>query len=62
MIFAQQSPAVFVFVAVNAEVLPVGAVGRVVAAVAVFVVHREQVPVFMGKFPAALGANHPMDS
>jgi hypothetical protein len=48
---------VFIFVAVNAEVLPVGAISRVIPAIAVFVVHRQEVPVLIGKFPAALGAD-----
>jgi hypothetical protein len=39
-IISQESPAVFVFVAVNAEVLPVGAVRGIIPGVAVLMVHR----------------------
>jgi hypothetical protein len=39
-VIAQESPAVFVFVAINAEVLPVGAVGGIIMVVAVLMVHR----------------------
>ena len=39
-IIAQESAAVFVFVAVDAEVLPVGAVRGIIQVVAVLMVHR----------------------
>ena len=60
-IIPEKSPAVLIFVAVNAEILPIGAVGGIVKGIAVLVVHRQQLPVFLGEFPAALGADHPVD-
>jgi hypothetical protein len=39
-IVAETFPAVFVLVAVNAEIFPVGAVYGVVPGISVFVVHR----------------------
>jgi len=43
---SEHTPAVFVVVAIHTEVLPVGAVKRVVPAIAVFMVHGEEIPVF----------------
>ena len=60
-IIPQKFPAVLILVAVNAEIFPVGAVGGIIQVIAVLVVHRQQLPVFMVEFPAALGANHPVD-
>ena len=59
-IIAEHPPAVLIFVTVYAEVLPVGAVGRVVLFVAVFMVHGKQVAVFQIELPAALGAYEPV--
>jgi hypothetical protein len=61
-IVAQTFPAVLVFVAVDAEILPVGAVRGVIPGIPVLVVHRQKLPVAMGKFPPAFGANQPVDS
>jgi hypothetical protein len=38
-IFSQEFPAMFVLVAIDAEVLPVGAVRRIIPGIAVLVVH-----------------------
>ena len=46
-----------VVMTIDTEVLPVGAVRRVVAAIAVFMVHGEELPVLKIKFPPAFGAN-----
>jgi len=47
--------------AIDAEVLPVGAVRRIVLAVAVFMMHCEEVPVFGIKLPPAFGAYQAVD-
>ena len=56
-IISEHAPAVFVVVAIHTEVLPVGAVRRVVPAIAVFMVHGEEIPVFYFKLPPALGTD-----
>ena len=50
----------FVVVAVDAEVLPVAAIGRVVVMVAVFVVHGEQVQGIEFELARTLGTDPPM--
>ena len=50
-----------VVVAVDAEVLPVGAVRRVIARIAVLVVDGEQVSVFMCKLPCTFGTDKAVD-
>jgi hypothetical protein len=53
----QEAPAVFILMAIDAEIFPVGAVGGIIAGVPVLVVHGQQLPVPLGEFPAALGAD-----
>jgi hypothetical protein len=60
-ILAEKLPAVLVFVAVEAEILPVGAVRGIIPGIPILVVHRKLVPVFVRKLPLALGADHPVD-
>jgi hypothetical protein len=60
-IIPQELAAVFVLVAVKAEILPVGAVRGVVPGIAVLVVHGQLVSRLMIKLPAAFGAHHPMN-
>lgn len=57
-IVSQQLAAVLVIVAIDAEVLPVGAILGIIPGIAVLVVHRQLLPVFLGEFPAAFGADH----
>ena len=52
--------AVLVVVAIDAEILPVAAVGRIVVVIAVLVVHREQVEVARLELAAAPGADRPV--
>jgi hypothetical protein len=47
----------FVVMTINTEVFPVGAVKGVVAAIAVFMMHSEEIPVPCFKLPPALGAD-----
>jgi hypothetical protein len=60
-IVTEKCPAVFILMAIDAEIFPIGTVWGIVQGVAVFMVHREELPVSLGEFPAALGANHPMN-
>src|ERR1041384_5416246 len=53
----EDAPRVLVLVAVDAEVLPVAPVGRVVVVVAVPMVDRQQVEVRAVELPGALGAD-----
>ena len=50
-----------IVVAVNAQVLPVRSIGRVVQVISVFVVYRQQMPGLFVKFSAALGTDQTMD-
>jgi len=47
--------------AVDAEIFPVGAVRRVIAWIAVFMVHRKKMPIFEIKLSAAFGADKAMN-
>jgi hypothetical protein len=60
-IITEKSPAMLVLVAVNAKILPIGAVRRIVPGIAILVVHGQQLPIFMSEFSAAPGADHPVD-
>ena len=51
----------FIVVAVNAQVLPVRPIGRVVQVISVFVVDSQEVSGLLIKFPAALGTDQTMD-
>jgi len=51
----------FILVAIQTEIFPVGAIGGIVVGIAILVMHRQLVPVFMGEFSTAFGANHAMD-
>ncbi len=50
-----------VLVAVNAEVLPVAAVGWVVVVIAVLVMHRQQVAMRGVELPAAAATDQPVE-
>ena len=60
--FIVQIPPVLVVVAIDAEVLPVAAVRRVVFMVVVFVMDRQEMEILDGEFPAAAGADPGMNS
>ncbi len=47
--------------AIDAEILPVGAIRRIVPVVAVFMMHCEEVPVFEIELPPAFGAYQAVD-
>ena len=50
-----------IVVAVNAQVLPVRSIGRVVQVISVFVVNGQEVPGLFIKFSSALGTDQTMD-
>jgi hypothetical protein len=49
-------PAMFVLMAIDAEILPVAAVGGIVVVIVVLVVNREKMKIPVGEFPPATGA------
>ncbi len=51
----------FIIVAIDAEVFPVGAVGRIVVVVAVFMMDGEQMFVVFVKLPGAFRADQTMN-
>jgi hypothetical protein len=59
-IISEKFAAVLILVAIQAKIFPVGAVRRIIPGIAVLVVHREQLPVFMVKFSPTFGADHPV--
>jgi len=56
-VLRQNQAAVFVIMAVGAEVFPVAAVGGIVVVIAILVVDGEQVQVVTLELPAAFGAD-----
>jgi len=52
---------VFVIMTVNAQVFPVGTVGRIVQVISVFVVDRQEMPRLFIELPSALGTDEPVD-
>jgi len=50
-----------VVMTINAEILPVAPVGRVVVVIVILVMDREHVEIFVGEVPAAAGAYPGMD-
>ena len=56
-----QKTAVFIIMAVDAEVFPITSVRRIVAMIVVFVVHRKKVEVFDGKLSTTAGAHPGVD-
>ena len=55
--FGVQGAVMFVVVAVDAQQLPVAAVGRIVFEIMVFVMHRQFAQIFSGKITAAFAAD-----
>ncbi len=47
--------------AIHAQVFPVRAVRGIIKVVTVFMVHGQQVLIFVGELPGALGANESVD-
>jgi hypothetical protein len=61
MIICKQFSAVFILVAVNTQVFPVGSVGRIVPVISIFVVYGQKMPVFVSELPPALSADKPVN-
>jgi hypothetical protein len=56
-IISQKSPAVLVFMTIDAEVLPVRAISRIIKAIPILMMHSKQSPVFRIKFSSAFRAD-----
>jgi hypothetical protein len=52
----------FGVVAVDAEILPVGTIGRIVVVITVFMVNGEEMSVLLIKLPRARGADKAVDA
>ena len=61
-IIGEYPPLMFIIMAVDTEVFPVGTIRRVVVVIAVFVVNGEEVSVFIVKFTGALGADQTVNT
>ena len=51
-----------VIMTINAEILPIAPVGRIVVVIVIFMMDRKHVQVFLGELPAAAGTYPWMDS
>jgi hypothetical protein len=60
-VFPEKVPTVLILVAIETEVFPVGSVGGIVQMIAVFVMDRELMPVFVVKLLAAFGTDQTMN-
>lgn len=60
-VVAKNSSAVLVIVTVDAEILPIGTVRRVIHVVSVFVMDGQEVTVLVPEFSSALGAYEPVN-
>jgi len=60
-IIAEQPPAMFVIVTVNAEVFPVGTIRRIIGRITIFVMDGEEMPVSVLKLSSALRTDEPMN-
>ena len=50
-----------IIMAIHAQVFPVRAVRGIIKVVTVFMVHGQQLLIFVGELPGALGANESVD-
>ena len=60
-IVSKEPPAVLIIMAIHAQVFPVRAVRGIIKVVTVFMVHGQQLLIFVGELPGALGANESVD-
>jgi hypothetical protein len=60
-IISEKFPGVLVVVAIDAEVLPIGTIGRIVEMVSILVVHGQQLPVLGLKLPSTFRADESMN-
>jgi len=59
-IVTEETPAVLIFMTVDTEILPVGAIRGIISAVAILMVDRQKMPVFVFKLSSAFGADKPV--
>jgi hypothetical protein len=52
---------VLVFVTIDAEIFPIGAVRWIIPGIAILMMDGQKLTVLIGKFSAALGANHAVE-
>jgi hypothetical protein len=60
-ILSEEFAGVFVIVAINTEVFPVGPVGGIIQVISIFVVNGQEMSRLFIKFPAAFGTDEAMD-
>ena len=60
-IVSKEPAAVLILMAIHAQVFPVRAVRGIIKVVTVFMVHGQQLLIFVGELPGALGANESVD-
>ena len=60
-IIPEQSPAVFILMAVDTEIFPVRTIRGIIIGISVFVVYRQKVPVLMIELPGTFGADEPVN-
>ena len=61
-IITQHASAMFVFMAIDAEIFPVGAVGRIISVVTVPVMNGQKVAVLIFKLSSALGTDETVNA
>jgi hypothetical protein len=59
-IISEKSSAVLIFMTIDAEVLPVRTISRIMEAIPILMMHSKESPVFGIKFSPAFGADQPM--
>jgi hypothetical protein len=52
---------VFILVAVNTQIFPVGSIRRIVPVIAIFVVYGQKVSVLVSELPPAFGTDEPVN-
>ena len=60
-IVTEHSPAVFVVVAVNAQIFPIRTVGGIIPGISILVVYRQEMPILMIELPGTFGADEPVN-
>ena len=61
MIICKESSAVFILVAVNTQIFPVGSIRGIVPVISVFMVYGKEVSIFVRKLPPAFGTDEPVN-
>lgn len=60
-IISKDPAAVFILMAIHAQIFPVRAVSGIIKMVTVFMMHGQQALIFVGELPGALGAYESVD-